>query len=169
MDLGFGSFLEKFEQHFGLRATKAFLVLIGLAVCALCLGAIWQWLIAPLLDFLQSPNRFQVVVRLLLIFVAAGGGMAIGLMLTSAFKGWRIIKNSQRQYEALKKRSDELIERGEELGRRADGMLDDVKATQQRTSDTLARASALVAEAKQMAENMSSKRSPKTGPRKPKG
>jgi hypothetical protein len=44
MDFGLGSFVEKFEKHYGKRATKILLGLVGAAAVCFCLGTIWQFI-----------------------------------------------------------------------------------------------------------------------------
>ena len=48
MDFGFSGLLNKFEEHFGARATRGLLVIIGLAVTALCLNILWTKLLIPI-------------------------------------------------------------------------------------------------------------------------
>jgi hypothetical protein len=54
MDLGFGGFLEKFEDHFGRGWTKAFLVLIGAAVVTICASTVWALFLHPVAVFLAE-------------------------------------------------------------------------------------------------------------------
>lgn len=77
MDLGFGGFLEKFEQHFGAGITKALLILIGLTVASLCGSVIWTYLLLPIAQLLPDPKsgpayqfaKLTLIVALFLMMV----------------------------------------------------------------------------------------------------
>ncbi|HET9458771.1 MAG TPA: hypothetical protein VFO51_02165 [Sphingomicrobium sp.] len=71
MDLGFGGFLEKFENHFGSSVTKVLLVLIGLAVAVLCGSVIWAYLLLPIAQMIPDPRstRAYEIAKLILIIL----------------------------------------------------------------------------------------------------
>jgi Na+/melibiose symporter-like transporter len=74
MDLGFGGFLEKFENHFGSGLTKAMLILIGLAVASLCGSVIWAYLLLPIAQLIPDPRsgtayQFAKLVLILALFL----------------------------------------------------------------------------------------------------
>jgi hypothetical protein len=82
MDLGFGGFLEKFEDHFGGGLTKALLILIGLTVATLCGSVLWTYLLLPIAELIpdgKSGPAYQFA-KLALI-------LAIALMLVNQLLG----------------------------------------------------------------------------------
>jgi hypothetical protein len=117
MDVGFGAVLEKFEEYFGKGVTRAFLILVGLAISAVCVGAIWQWLVGPLLGFLDSPQRWRTITRLSIIAFGLGAGVGIGMFLINGLSRWIDIKFSVRRIAQLVRMTDEaneLLDRTEE-------------------------------------------------------
>jgi uncharacterized membrane protein (Fun14 family) len=54
MDIGLGSVIDKFEEHWGKEATKFLLAVIGLAVICLCLGVVWSTVIKPLVQLVDE-------------------------------------------------------------------------------------------------------------------
>jgi hypothetical protein len=91
-DLGFSGVVEKFEEHWGKRLTRWLLLVIGLGVAAVCVGAIWQWIVSPVLAFLQSPHRASVFWALFLALLGVGGGLSITLAIVEALVRWRRMK-----------------------------------------------------------------------------
>jgi ABC-type multidrug transport system fused ATPase/permease subunit len=77
MDVGFGGVIEKFEQHYGSKATKLLLGLIALAIVAACVAIIWQWLVSPVLTFFKSPQRLRLLIQLLYLGLAIGFGTVL--------------------------------------------------------------------------------------------
>lgn len=60
MDFGFGSLLDKFEDHFGRLAAKILVGLVGLAVVAVCGSLIFNNMILPayaLYEQIVSPDK----------------------------------------------------------------------------------------------------------------
>lgn len=88
-DLGFSGVIEKFEEHWGKRATRWLLLVIGLGVAAVCIGAIWEWLVSPILLFLQSPDRARTLWSLVLAVLGVGGGIGLGFSAVATFAQWR--------------------------------------------------------------------------------
>lgn len=54
MDLGFGAFLEKFEEYCGRFATRVLVIMIGMAVCLWCGNLIYKLAVTPLVRALSS-------------------------------------------------------------------------------------------------------------------
>lgn len=90
MDFGFDGFLDKFEQHFGKAATKCLLLLIGMAIAAVCIGLIWQWLISPVLTFLQAPGRMEAIGRILVAGATISTGALIAIRFYEVFLGGKL-------------------------------------------------------------------------------
>jgi len=65
LDFGFARFLEIFEQRFGKAPTTALLVLIGLAVAAVCLQLIVDNVLKPVLGLFggMSPTEINRYIR----------------------------------------------------------------------------------------------------------
>jgi hypothetical protein len=109
MDFGVDGFLDKFEKHFGELATKALLILIGLAIAAVCIGAIWQWLVSPLLIFFQTPLRLRVLLGVLTYALAT----ALGMLVSKGLQLWLFGKGRSEARAALRRRTegtDRLLE-----------------------------------------------------------
>lgn len=81
LDLGVGGFLEKFEEHFGRWPTKVLLTLIGLAISAICLGVIWQYLVSPVLAFFRVPGRLLTLTQVMVggAMISAGSVLALNI------------------------------------------------------------------------------------------
>ncbi len=47
MELGFDGLLTKFEEYFGKRVTRVFLIILGLGATSACVGVAWQWVLSP--------------------------------------------------------------------------------------------------------------------------
>ena len=92
MDFGFDGFLNKFEEHFGKGWTKFLLILIGLAVSSLCLGAIWRYLFSPILGFFEVPGRLEMIARI----VVTGAAITSGLLIAVRTYDWLLRKSAER-------------------------------------------------------------------------
>lgn len=99
-DFGFGSLVEKYEEYFGRAVTRAILIVVGLAVVATGVGAIWTWLVSPLLTFFRTPIWGQTLTQLMLTTVAIGGGIALSFSLSQELARLRHVR-------AIKKMRDE--------------------------------------------------------------
>ena len=118
---GVGSgFLDKIEEYWGKAVVRGVTLLIGLALAAVCLGAIWQWLVSPLLDFFQTPLWGRTVTQLAFIAMAIGGGVAVGLLIFSALGQWRQFRLGKRRLNEMDKRLNALLRRATTIGERAD-------------------------------------------------
>lgn len=91
-DLGFSGVIEKFEEHWGKRATRVLLLIIGLGVAAVCVGAIWEWFVSPILNFLKSPERSNTVWSIVLATLGVGAGISFTSGLITAVVNRRRVK-----------------------------------------------------------------------------
>lgn len=127
MDLGFGGFLEKFEEHFGKGWTKALLVLIGMTVATICLAIIWRYLIAPILLFYNAPGNAEMIARISTAFAFLGAGSLWGLRIYDWFVARKIkrlggysrflrarIRSTERLLEQLKEQERKDLARHSE-------------------------------------------------------
>ena len=105
MDFGIEGFLEKFEKHFGPRATKALLLLVGLAVASVCLATIAKFLVVPVLAFFEAPQRSRVLVLFLYYCLGTGVGVSAGWALMSLLGRHRTFP-SRAAVEALAERDE---------------------------------------------------------------
>lgn len=117
MDLGFGGFLEKFESHFGPGLTKALLVLIGLAIAALCGSVIWEYLLLPIAQTLPDPKtgpayqfgKLVVITALFLMIVNQLLNLLDNYLKRGLRKRWREdIKEAERVFEETLRLRDEV-------------------------------------------------------------
>lgn len=53
VDVGFGALVKEFDERIGRRPTTALLVLVFLAVFAVCLNTVYSVLVAPMLPALE--------------------------------------------------------------------------------------------------------------------
>lgn len=106
MDLGFGGFLEKFEDHLGRGWTKALVILIGLTVATICGSLLWQYLLLPIAELIPDPHSGPAAQFAKLVFVAA-----LFLMITNQL--WDLVDNFLRK--RLRARLREGVERSERL------------------------------------------------------
>ena len=126
MDFGFDGFLSKFEEHFGKGWTRALLLVIGLAAASFCIGVIWQYLVAPVVAFLQVPGRLAAVARIAVAGATLTTGATLGLRFYDWYLGRKLssrgrsraaldaqIKATEALLEALDKRAAERRDRRE--------------------------------------------------------
>lgn len=106
MDLGgFGGFIEKFEEYFGRRATRWLLATMGAAIFAVCLGAVWQWLAAPIFAAFENHTWPKKLAGLFYFLGAAILGSLMFIAISLAFAGLRgRIMDAQAE---LEKEADE--------------------------------------------------------------
>jgi hypothetical protein len=112
VDLGFGGFLEKFENHFGKGLTKALLVLIGLAVASVCGSIVWTYLLLPITQMIPDPRsggafQFAKLVLIVAIFLMITNQL---LQLFDNFVMRRLRKRYREEVERAEKLMAELIE-----------------------------------------------------------
>lgn len=138
-DLGFSGVVEKFEEHWGTRATRWLLLTIGLGVAAICVGAIWQWLVAPVLAFLGSPQRSQTIWSLALAAFGIGGGVSLGSAVIAAVAEWRRLRSIKTKIEVMEGELAHLEARGYETVSEARGLLDESKGLYGRSRALLIR------------------------------
>jgi ABC-type multidrug transport system fused ATPase/permease subunit len=117
MDVGFGSVIEKFEQHYGSRAAKVLLGLIALAIVAACVAIIWQWLVSPVLTFFKSPERFRLLVQLLYLGLAIGIGTSV-----ARFSARRWTREGRHVREELDQALNRNLRAAEDLQRTAEDL-----------------------------------------------
>lgn len=133
VDLGFAGIIEKFEEHWGKRATRWLLMLIGVAVAAACIGAIWTWLISPVLVFLQSPLWERTLASLFLAIIGIGAGISVGLSLTTALARWRrtrqlkgYVAEARKMMAEAQTQTDEMIRKTKETLSLSEAQLDKI-------------------------------------------
>jgi hypothetical protein len=112
LDLGFGGFLEKFEEHFGRGWTKALLTLIGLAIASVCIGIVWQYLVAPVLTFFQAPGHLESLARITLAGASIASGATIALRIYDWHQGRKLNPRatSREDLKARVKATEELLD-----------------------------------------------------------
>jgi hypothetical protein len=100
-DLGFSGVVEKFEEHWGKRPTRWLLLTIGLGVSAVCVGAVWQWLVAPVLTFVGSPQRSQTMWSFATAAFGVGAGVALGSSFIRALSEWRWLRSLRIRIDSM--------------------------------------------------------------------
>lgn len=124
-DLGFSGVIEKFEEHWGRRTTRWLLLVIGLGVSAICVGAIWQWIVSPILAFLDSPQRSGTIWSLALAFAAIAAGVTLASALAEALTRWRRMRRIRAVFEETKRESESFRQ---EMREGTDQVLGDARA-----------------------------------------
>lgn len=130
-DFGFGSLVGKYEEYFGRGVTRALLIVVGFGVVAAGIGATWQWLIAPLLTFFNTPVWGQTLISLVWRAAGLGAAIAVGLFLTSAILEWRrsqrtkaVLEDARQVLNATKAQGARHNKEMEQVFAKADGMLE---------------------------------------------
>lgn len=111
MDLGFSGVIEKFEEHWGKRLTRLLLMLVGIAIAAICMGAIWQWLVSPVLAFFRAPLWGEKLGELIWAGVTITFGIAAGGQIVA---GLVQLRKNRKASDALL-RADAILARTEDL------------------------------------------------------
>jgi hypothetical protein len=109
--------IEKFEEHYGSKVTKGLLGLIALAIVAVCVSMIWQWLVSPVLAFFKSPERLRFLIQLLYLGAAMGFGTVVARL--SARRWTREGRASREEFDRAIERSNQAAE---ELKLAAEGL-----------------------------------------------
>lgn len=145
VDLGFAGIIEKFEEHWGKRATRWLLMIIGVAVVAACVGAIWTWLVAPMLAFFDTPLWGQTLAGIALKALGIGAGIALGFGFTNDLARWRRTRQLKGLLKEMQAKSDKLIRETQEGLARTREQLEKTAETnaQSRALMELARVSAI--------------------------
>lgn len=126
MDLGLGSFIEKFEVYFGKKITRGLLAIVGLATAAVSVSFIWTWLVAPLLKFFSTPLWGTTLAGLVLTTVAIGGGISLSSHLSSGILSWQrarrmkaMLVRSERQLQGIRFNADEQMAKLREMNNKS--------------------------------------------------
>jgi hypothetical protein len=106
-DFGLGSLVGKYEEYFGRGVTRALLIIVGLAVVAAGVGAIWQWLISPLLTFFNTPLWGRTLISLVWTAAGIGAGVAVGFLVVTALANWHRFRKTR----AIVDKAEALINR----------------------------------------------------------
>lgn len=107
MDFGFAGLVDKFEDYFGRKVTKALLVLIAATVVSACMALIWKTFLNPLISTatkmfpaISSVHKWMALFELA---VQIGLGLGLGLTIFYAAEKYLIIARLRRlesRYEA---------------------------------------------------------------------
>lgn len=116
MDLGFGSLVEKFEEHFGRWPTRAMLAIIGLAAMIVCVRLIILDAVLPVIDFVRGVGG-QSALGLVLKVLSVAAGAAIAAFVTGGIFRWFVAR-----------KADEIIARAQEHAARSQEILEEAGA-----------------------------------------
>lgn len=109
MDLGFGAFLEKFEEHAGKSATKYLVILIGSSVALVCANLIWTMAIRPVvasvLQAYQAGGFWAIAFQTFGLALALALGFGACLFTYGTIATWRL----KRVYDKGIARMEALI------------------------------------------------------------
>ena len=95
VDLGFNGFIDKCENYFGRRPTKALLFVIILTILVVCLNTLWDMVVVPLISSMRVVIRFQSASGYWDLFktstiILLGGALSITLV-----SNWRFRRTEQ--------------------------------------------------------------------------
>lgn len=94
MDLGFGAFLEKFEEYAGKGATKCLVILIGSSVALVCANLIWTMAIRPvvggILQAYQAGGFWALAFGIFGLALAVALGFGACLFTYGTLATWRL-------------------------------------------------------------------------------
>jgi hypothetical protein len=89
MDFGFGTFLEKFEEHFGKWPLRILLLLVGLAVALFCADMIWNLALGPVVKNIVSGGFAEGLSFALWTGIAWFFGFSITMLIATSLTKWR--------------------------------------------------------------------------------
>jgi hypothetical protein len=127
-DLGFEGFLNKFEEHLGPTATTALLIVVGLGVTSVCVGALIQWVVIPLSAYLEGAPLAAKTASLATVFL---GFFVAALLIASKIilrKSREIMAQTQKMAAEVSRDATELRALGAEMLATTKGQLDEQKA-----------------------------------------
>lgn len=152
VDFGFGTFLEKIEEHFGKRTLKCLLILIGLSVALFCGKMIWDIALGPLVAFVVSTiatgSWIKALIKAFWTALAFAAGIGLASLLSANLLSWRQVKKGQE----LMDRTDALSARVKESMAETRELLDKAEAATGASVFVLEQANALRAEASRLVE-----------------
>ncbi|MER9748424.1 hypothetical protein [Mesorhizobium sp. M0140] len=164
VDFGFASLLDKFEEHYGKRAGKFLVGLIGAAVVSVCFSLIWQF-ISPLIGWATTTANGTSAVWLIWRGVSAMAAIAVliagGASVAAAIDAKRLVREAEAvmgdAYIIFESATAALIE--------AKGLVDDVNRgakvvdiSPQRTGKLVSDAQATLQQMKDTREKLSATR-----------
>lgn len=133
MDFGFSGVIEKFEEHWGRRATKATLLFIGLGAIAISVGAIWAYILNPIVGLVgelipdhpsqHTRNVAKFAIFVLFALMAVSIGLSFFQRYVESKLNWRLLNRAReadrhlaeaRQYNA--ESEERLSEADKKLG-----------------------------------------------------
>ena len=129
MDIGFGALIEKFEEYLGKRLTHLLIVVIFVAVFALCAKAIADNLIEPILKFFRTPVWETTLIEIAFLAGAVAAGVTGGIYAMASFAQWQATKQSLknlRRTKELRNGMRSIAGEVDEIMDSSSSMLDDV-------------------------------------------
>ena len=103
VEIGFGAFLEKIEEHFGKGVLKMLLMLIGLAVALFCSKLIWDIALGPLVGFISETFAGGILPKEPLRYFWNGAALVAGVLLSGYLANLnnRIWRDKLREADSL--------------------------------------------------------------------
>ncbi|TIO14917.1 MAG: hypothetical protein E5X86_22615 [Mesorhizobium sp.] len=127
VDFGFASLLEKFEEHYGKRAGKVLVGLIGMAVVAVCFGVIWQF-ISPIIGWATETAEgtsavwfvWRAASAIVALVILAAGGAAVA----AAIETKQLVRDAEEVLDG----AFDIFEASTRSLERAKGLIDNVNS-----------------------------------------
>lgn len=126
MDFGFSGVIEKIEDHWGRLATKVILLFVGLGAIAVSVGAIWAYLLNPIVQLVgqlipDHPSQHTRNVAKFIIFIAfALMAVNIGLSFLQRYVelklNWRLLNRVREAKRHLAEAERHNAESEQRLG-----------------------------------------------------
>jgi len=129
MDIGFGALIEKFEEYVGRGPTRLLIIVIFVAVFALCAKAISDNLVSPVLDFFRTPLWGSTLVEIAFLAGGAAAGVTGGVYAMASFAKWQATKRALanlKKAKVLKNTANDSARNASVMLDQSSGMLDDV-------------------------------------------
>ncbi len=144
MDFGFGSFLEKFQEFYGKRATKVLVGAIGISVLVFCIGLVWSTVVDPVWnwtsDTVERSSTAYLFMKFLQHALVAVLIFAFVTNISLQFDLWSQINEVGQIRDDAQDTMDEIKNSAQELdGRAADieRMTKEARSILKDTSDLL--------------------------------
>ena len=129
MDFGFGSLIDKFEQHIGRGPTRALLWLAALAAFVVCLSSIIKDGIMPVMAAVRGVSSEFTYATIQRVTIALVTGIVSGFLFVVAVK---LLATH------FMKRADALIARAEQVTNDAERRVDEAWGMIQLAEETIA-------------------------------
>ncbi|MBB3991557.1 hypothetical protein [Croceicoccus naphthovorans] len=136
MDLGFGSLVEKFEEHFGRWPTRVMLAVIGLAAMTVCVRLIILDAIVPIVQFILGAGG-QSALELIVSVLAVAAGAAFSAFVAGGIFRWFVT----RKVDVIIAKAQEQVARSYAIMEEASSAVAEVRASHEELQELFSQSS----------------------------